>query len=224
MRKVFYAVNAAANNVKRMRLPFAQWKHATKLFAHMKMVIALCVINMSADKGFRHWFLQRVLAKAESNETAILKKERDLRIAEEERVRTRCRRCGYSTIAWLLSGLYLCSAFLGAVFASIVIVAFTVMTLGTTAFLSCAWNPPKDQCLFFQVQNTTAHVKWSSESIWNTIEYVTAWQECNSIFFEEIFGKTGFFTTWKRIQPQVCRVVAKTGLNDWHRWAGVYKI
>lgn len=179
---------------------------------------------MSTDKGFREWFLQKVLAKAESNETAVLKKERDLRIAEEERIRTRCRRCGWTTIGWLLSGLCLFSAFLGAVVACVVIVPLVVMMVGTTAFVACAWNPPVDQCLFFQVQNATAHVKWSSESIWNTIEYITVWQECNSIVFDEIFGQTSFHTTWKQLQTPVCRVVAKTGLNDWSKWAGVYKL
>lgn len=175
------------------------------------------------DRGFREWYARLTVTYLKGLETDAVKNERTARLLKEEEIKTRCRRCGWTAVRWFYTGVILVSFLLGAFCALLLILGSLGIILGTTAFVGCAWTPPDNQCLLFELRNET-HVIWSNEVIWEKVVYFTTWQQSISVAFEHVYGTTVYFGHWKTIQSQVCSLVEKSGLNNWKRWAGIYKI
>jgi hypothetical protein len=175
------------------------------------------------DKGFQQWFAKTVITRIKSQETALLKEERAAQIIKEEHIRTRCRRCGWTAVSWFITMASITAGILGVLCACIVFAAALGMIFGISAFIGCTWNLPNDQCLLFEVRNTT-HVVWSNEDIWKNVEYIMKWQKSVAIAMDTIFEETRFPPMWKLVQTRVCSMVAEEKVYTWESIVGIYKL
>lgn len=177
------------------------------------------------DKGFKRWFAGVAIARIRAEETAVLKDERAKRFLEEEQIRTRCRRCGWTALSWFLKGWFIVSFILGTALALFVLLSSIIIMVGTFSFISCAWMPPADQCMRIELVNRTSdEIIWSNEDICKHIDFISLWQKSIHIAVDEMFDDNSLKRYLKSTEARVCSLLAgQTGLGNWERLAGIYK-
>jgi hypothetical protein len=178
------------------------------------------------DRGFKRWFAQVVVTHIKSKETAIIREERRKRIVEEEKIRQRYRSYGWNSLSWIITGL----AWMRDVLFFSCLLVFTILSFGiifgSATYLICTWQPPVDQCMIYELQNSIGEVILSNETLWLLLlGKVAIWQAFVGHFLadmQRIFFPIPDFNITESLQ--ICRLVADARLGVWERWAGVYKL
>lgn len=178
------------------------------------------------DRGFKRWFAAVVVTHIKSKETAIIQEERRKRIVEEEKIRQRYRSYAWNSLSWIITGLtWMRDTLIFSCLFVLIVLSFGIIG-GSVTYLICTWQPPVDQCMIYELQNSNGEVILSNETLWILLlGKVAIWQTFVSHFLvnlQQVFFPLPNFNVTESLQ--ICRLVADAHLGLWERWAGIYKL
>lgn len=138
---------------------------------------------------------------------------------EEEDKRTRCRRCGWTALAWLAQAVAYMSAAIGVVSLFCVVICFLAIALAGASFFACVLRLPEDQCVSLEFRDLNGTLRMSNERTWAALQTAQTWSIAVHAVARELLGNA----TMDRIQGPVCAAVEASGLQVWTLLAGTYK-